>query len=319
MTKTIRVAAAIIIQPNGDYLLTSRPADKGWAGWWEFPGGKIEADETPEQALSRELQEELNITPTAIKPWLKRRYDYPATKDDVAKTVLLHFYFVTQWTGKPTAMEGQQLAWQAAKHLNVEPVLPANAPIMHALSLPEVYAISNVAELGEAQFLNALDKRLDQGLSLLQLREPHLDAHALLKLAEKVLPRCANYDCKVLLNGSVAQAVKVGADGVHLNRHRLNETTEKPALSLVAASCHNAEELAKATALAVDFCVYSPVLNTASHPEAAGMGWGTFESAIAETTLPIYALGGMQMSHMDTALAAGARGIAMQRAYWLAD
>jgi 8-oxo-dGTP diphosphatase len=138
MTKVVQVAVAIIQQANGEYLLASRPNGKGWAGWWEFPGGKIELNETPEAALTRELQEELGITPTRVQAWIKRRYDYPATHDAEARTVLLHFYFVWAWQGEPQALEGQTLAWQHPLHLTASPILPANAPIIEALAAKHV-------------------------------------------------------------------------------------------------------------------------------------------------------------------------------------
>jgi 8-oxo-dGTP diphosphatase len=134
MTKIVQVAVAILQKQNGEFLLASRPNGKGWAGWWEFPGGKIEAGETPENALARELQEELGVTPTRIQSWIQRRYDYPATHDAEAKTVLLHFYFVYEWQGELAPLEGQSLAWQSPNNITVSPVLPANAPIMQALA-----------------------------------------------------------------------------------------------------------------------------------------------------------------------------------------
>lgn len=134
MTKIVEVAVAILQKENGDFLMASRPNGKGWAGWWEFPGGKIEAGEAPEQALTRELQEELGVTPTKIQAWIKRQYDYPATHDAEARTVLLHFYFVLSWQGELTPIEGQNLAWQSPNNLTISPVLPANEPIMRALA-----------------------------------------------------------------------------------------------------------------------------------------------------------------------------------------
>lgn len=146
MTKVVQVAVAIIQKQSGEYLLASRPNGKGWAGWWEFPGGKIEANETPEQALSRELQEELGIKPTRVKAWLQRRFDYPATHDAEAKTVLLHFYFVWEWLGEPQALEGQSLVWQHPQQTIVSPILPANAPIMRTLALPNPSELTMLPE-----------------------------------------------------------------------------------------------------------------------------------------------------------------------------
>jgi 8-oxo-dGTP diphosphatase len=316
MTKLVQVAVAILIKPNGEYLLASRPNGKGWAGWWEFPGGKIEAGETPEHALIRESQEELGITPTQIQPWIKRRYDYPATHDAEAKTVLLHFFFVHAWQGELQAREGQQLAWQHPQKLNVTPVLPANAPIMQALSLPPVYAISNVQEMGEPTFLQALKQQLDQGLQLLQIREPQLDNEALAQLSEKVLTLCAPYNCRCLLNGSPEQAQQLGYQGVHLNSQRLLALTKKPDHLLVGASCHDVEQLQQAQALQLEFALLSPVLLTQSHPEATGLGWEKFGEILNSLEIPVYGLGGMRLEHLSTAQACGARGVAMQRALW---
>ncbi len=320
MVKIIHVAVAILQRKNQlgkiEFLLASRPQGKGWAGWWEFPGGKIEADETPEQALSRELQEELGIKPTSTQQWLIRRFDYPETHDSAAKTVLLHFYFVTQWQGEVSAKEGQQLSWQSPQNITVSPVLPANAPIMKALALPPIYAISNVAEMGEAAWLSALEVQLKQGLQLIQLREKQLAGLALIRFTEQVLALAKEYGAKVLLNNDAKIAQELGADGVHLSSQKLMKLTEKPHGLIVAASCHNELELAHAAQLSLDFVVLSPVNLTKSHEGAITLGWEYFADLMQLATLPVYALGGMQTKDLEKALSCGARGIAMQRAVW---
>lgn len=320
-TKIIHVAVGILVKPNGEYLLASRPQGKGWAGWWEFPGGKIEAGEAPEQALSRELHEELGITPTQTQQWLTRKYDYPQTHDSAAKTVLLHFYFVQAWVGELRAKEGQQLAWQHPQNTSVSPILPANAPIMKALSLPPVYAISNVAEMGEAAFLTALENRLEQGLRLIQVREKQLNEVELTGLVSKVLALAKPFGAKVLLNHHLDLALKLGAHGVHLSSQAAQSLVEKPAnlpeSFLLAASCHNAAELGHAQRLGCDFAVLSPVLPTLSHVGAPTLGWDAFASLIKHYEIPVYALGGMSRGDIAKALSCGARGVAMLRGAWV--
>lgn len=316
MAKVVHVAVAIIQKPDGQFLMASRPAGKGWAGWWEFPGGKIESHETPEQGLSRELQEELGITPTKTQAWLTRRYDYPATHDSVAKTVQLHFYFVTEWQGELTPLEAQQLSWQTPENITVSPVLPANAPIMHALALPTIYAISNLQEMGEQAFLSALKTQLKQGLKLIQIREKQLSRADLTRFSSRIFALAKPYQAKVLLNGDIELAREIGADGVHLPSAQLMHLQEKPADLMVSASCHNALQIAHAEKLGLDFVVLSPVNPTQSHADAQPLGWQKFAQLLEQTTIPVYALGGMRNSDLPQALASGARGIAMQRAIW---
>lgn len=317
MTKVVHVAVAILQKTNGEFLLASRPQGKGWAGWWEFPGGKIEQGEAPEHALTRELQEELGVTPTAIQPWITRRYDYPATHDASAKTVLLHFFFVTAWQGEVIPLEGQSLSWQSPQNVQVSPILPANAPIMHALALPNVYAISHLAEMGKSAFMRALTQALDQGLQLIQIREKQLTRDALSALTQEVLTLCAPYQASVIVNTNIVHATQLGAHGVHLTSRDLMQLEQKPTHMLVSASCHTPIELAHAAALALDFVVLSPVLATLSHPDAPPIGWETFAHWIRSYSLPVYALGGMTRQHLSMALQSGARGIAMQRGAWL--
>lgn len=316
MTKVVQVAVAILQQANGQFLLASRPHGKGWAGWWEFPGGKIEQGEAPEHALARELQEELGVTPTTIQPWIIRRYDYPATHDAEAKTVLLHFFFVTAWQGEVTPQEGQTLAWQDPQQINVSPVLPANAPIMQALALPDIYAITNLSEMGKGPFLKALAQALDQGLQLLQIREKQLTQDELAAFTHEVLTLCVPYQAKVMLNGDVDLALQWGVHGVHLTSHALMQLQQKPSWMLVAAACHDTQQLAQAAQLGLDFVVLSPVLATPSHPDAKLLGWDVFKTLIENYSVPTYALGGMRPQYLSMALSCGARGIAMQRGIW---
>jgi len=309
-TKIIEVSAAVLQRPDGSFLLAQRPLGKIWAGYWEFPGGKIEPGETAHDALVRELKEELGITVQTAYPWLTRIFTYPHA------TVRLYFFRVTEWIGELHPHEGQQFSWQQPTQVQVDPILPANAPILRALELPSLYAISNVAELGMEPFLASLQARLHAGLRLVQLREKNLSRETLRELARQVVAIAHACGAKVLLNGDVTLAHEVGADGVQLTSAQLAEFTERPALNWCAASCHNAEELRRAEALGCDFALLSPVLPTQSHPGAPHLGWGNFAAMAAGSTIPVYALGGLQQGDMQKAWQCGAHGIALLRQAW---
>ena len=306
----VHAAVAVLVRGDGSVLLGQRPEGKPWAGWWEFPGGKIEAGETPLHALGRELHEELGIEVLEATPWLTRTFAYPE------RTVCLNFFMVRQWQGEPHGREGQQLSWQQPAALTVAPLLPANVPILGALQLPSIYAISNLVEMGEARFMTALAQAFDRGLRLLQWREKALPVEAQSTLLPRVMAMANACGARVLVNTDIDLARRVGAHGVHLSSAALMAMRQKPEGLLCAASCHHPDELAHAAALGLDLVVLSPVLPTASHPGVNTLGWPAFAEIAAGMPMPVYALGGMRPQHLHTAWQHGAHGIAMQRAVW---
>lgn len=308
--KIVEVAAAVLQNPDGTFLLAQRPSDKIWAGYWEFPGGKIESGETPYHALVRELREELGIEVQTAYPWLTRVYTYPHA------TVCLRFFRVTAWSGKLHPHEGQQFSWQHVTHIPVSPVLPANGPIMRSLSLPALYAISNARELGEAEFLRRLEAALHKGLRLVQLREKEYSRTALRELAMRMLPLIRQHDARLLINADIELCKEIEADGVQLTGTQLAELRERPDVEWCAASCHNADELRRAEQLGCDFALLSPVLATQSHPGAPQLGWEKFAAVAAGASIPVYALGGLSHADMHAAWQHGAHGISLLRQAW---
>jgi 8-oxo-dGTP diphosphatase len=121
---------------------------------------------------------------------------------------------------------------------------------------------------------------------------------------------------RAVLNSDTALAALLGADGVHLQAAQLQLLDDRPDLPLVGASCHNRAELERAAELGCDFAVLSPVLPTASHPGAPGLGWDRFAELVKDTPLPVYALGGMRVDFLDTARRHGAHGIALLSGIW---
>lgn len=121
--KIVEVAVGVLIRANGQFLLTSRPPGKVYEGYWEFPGGKLESGESVEQALRRELQEEIGLIIGAVQPWKVEVVDYPHA------LVRLNFCKVFDWTGELQMHEGQMFAWQTLP-VQVTPVLPGTIPVL---------------------------------------------------------------------------------------------------------------------------------------------------------------------------------------------
>jgi len=306
----IEVAVAVIQHGDGKFLMAQRPQGKAYADYWEFPGGKVEAGESPRHALIRELNEELGIAVETAYPWLTRIFTYPHA------TVRLNFFRVTHWNGDPHGREGQLLSWQSLPDLTVSPVLPANEPVMRALQLPNLYAISNASELGVEVFIQRLHQALDKGLRLLQIREKGWSRVKMRELSLHAIELAHVAGARVLLNEDIELALEVGADGVQLTGKQLAVCTRRPDIGLCAASCHNAEELKLASALELDFVLLSPVLPTKSHPGAAYLGWDEFCNLAGNSAIPVFALGGLQPQDMEKAWEHGAHGIALLRQAW---
>lgn len=306
----MRVAAAVLLRPDGSVLLAQRPAGKPYAGYWEFPGGKFEPGETPRAALDRELREELGIDVRHAAPWFLQEFTYPHAH------VELHFQRVFAWDGELIGHDGQAFEWQTPGHYTVSPLLPANTRILSALELPPVYGITCASDMGEDVFLDCAERALTRGLKLVQLREKEWPTARRDAFAARLVPLAHRHGARVLLNGSATDARRLGCDGVHWTADALAGAKVRPAGMLAAASCHTEEDIARAGELELDFAVLGPVAPTPTHPQAVPLAWEGFAGLTARTRLPIYALGGLQAGDLTMSIDHGAQGVALRRSAW---
>lgn len=306
----IDVAVGVVTRTDGKVLLAERPTGKPKAGYWEFPGGKIETGENPLQALIRELHEELGIEIDAVCPWITREHKYSHLH------VRLHMYRVLRWHGEPHGREGQHISWESVHAVNVRPLLPANHAILRALCLPPVYAITHASKYGTDAFMERLHIALENGIRLIQVRERGLEPEELTRLAQRIVSLAHEYGARVLINGDVKVAANADADGVHLQASQLMASSTRPETNLFGASCHNREELLKAAELGADFVVLSPVLPTPSHPGEPTLGWEHLSGLCSGLPMPVYALGGMRLDMIETAMTHGAHGVSLLSAIW---
>ncbi|MFI8744928.1 Nudix family hydrolase [Pseudomonas sp. NPDC077186] len=310
--KRIHVAAAVIRGADGRILIAKRPPDKHQGGLWEFPGGKVEDGEAVERALARELEEELGIRPTALRPLIQVRHDYPD------KQVLLDVWEVSAFAGEPHGAEGQPLAWVGERQLLEYEFPAANAPIVAAARLPEQYLITPDG-LTPEQLLAGVQRAIAGGTRLLQLRAPNLFDAQYRDLALDIQGLCAG-KAQLMLKGPAEWLGDFPAAGWHLSAAQLRKHAAGgrpfPDGRWLAASCHSAEELALATQMGVDFVTLSPVQVTATHPEAQPLGWEAASEMLSGFNLPAYLLGGVGPTDIERAWQVGAQGVAGIRAFW---
>jgi thiamine-phosphate diphosphorylase len=188
-------------------------------------------------------------------------------------------------------------------------------------SLPELYLITPSPVLagdGAAAFLAQLEEALRAGIRLVQLRAPGLDRAAYARLFAQVHARCRQYDARLLANTTPEEAQILGAQGVHLNSARLMACQVRPldARHWVSAACHDMSQLRRAGQIGIDFVTLSPVLPTRTHPEAQPLGWQAFAELVAQATVPVFALGGMDRTDLARVKQAGGHGIAAISGLW---
>ncbi len=308
---TVHVAVAVIFNGDKDVLVALRPAHVHQGGLWEFPGGKIEQGESVEDALRREIREELDIDVIHASPLIRICHHYPD------KSVLLDVWCVDSFTGEPQGAENQSIRWNSIDQLDPSEFPQANQAIIKALQLPDQMLITGEASDAN-DFLHKLEKALLKGVRLVQMRSKEINSHAYASLARSAQAMCKDYDARLLLNTNLDLFTQIDADGLHLNSQRLFTYNSRPVAvdKMLSASCHNEQEIQQANKLNADIILVSPVKPTSSHPGVPGLGWHRFMQLAAISNCPVYALGGMALEDMKDARYHGAQGIAAISCLW---
>ena len=286
MSKIVDVAAAVFLREGTDgteYLLAQRPPDKVYAGYWEFPGGKVEPGETLHEALIREIEEEMGATIERAWPWLSRQFTYPHA------TVRLKFFQVESWRGELCPLEHSGIVWiRLGDTPPVDPVLPANGPILRALALPQRCCVLDATSLLADQLSRAVAKptaerqllRVSHVTDLAAPQTGHVDA-----LRNFIAENPAT---DVFIDDDQALARTVGAQGIHLTEATLRQTHARPAFDWVSASCRNESDFAHAIALGVDFVAFPVPNQVASSDSGNSTEWTNFATWIERSPIPVF-------------------------------
>lgn len=306
----IDVACGVLQRADGRVLIAQRPPGKIAAGKWEFPGGKIEAGESPRAALDRELHEELGVSLQQARPLIRFTHAYHD------RIVTLHTWLVMAWAGEAHGRESQCVEWHAADAAINLDVLPTVAPILRALLLPTDYVFTPPD--ADEHLIRGSLSQLPSG-ALLRLRLPARSDQSYAALAGRVIADARALGLRVTLDRGEALARELGAAGWHQRQAELMacaERSPRPPGWLRLASCHDRASLEQARMLGCDAAVLGAVQATSTHPGATALGWRGFATLAGNANLPVYAIGGIGPRDRDRAFAHHAQGVAGISAYW---
>jgi 8-oxo-dGTP diphosphatase len=302
------VAAAVIERPDGSFLLGRRAPDTFYPGYWEFPGGKVEAGETPRQALVRELREELEIEVLRATPWIVREHVYEHAH------VRLHFFRVPEWRGELRDHVHAALEWQTPGATTVAPMLPANAPVLRRWRYRTSTA-SRTRTIMSPQ-LTSLEHALQKGLRLIQLRESKLPADQREPFAAAAVALLPPPRARVLIiamrswpgRSAPTASTWPASTGKCCAAVRTCRWWPPPATMRRSSGAPSTIDRLRRDRR------HQP---TASHSGQPGIGWNALARLLENCPLPAYAIGGLSRADLDSARAAGAHGIAAIRAAWV--
>ncbi len=305
--KIVDVAVGLIIK-NGQALLAKRAEHQHQGGCFEFPGGKVEAHERVQDALARELYEELGIQIHDHQFVQRLTYDYPE------KTVRLHVYRIESFSGEPIGREGQPLHWVALDVLFALNFPDANRPIVRAAQLPKRYSITSNLTMPEHDAISAwlaeqvIEKSTDAWVYV-RLPDAPMDVYetAITKLA------MLRPDLHLIAIWNAPDSVNPWIRGRHLTHSALltkKELVRYSERDYWFAACHDEVSIAHAVLLGVDAVTVGTVLATPTHPEGKVLGWERFAQLARATDVPVYALGGMQPVDIEKVREQGGWGVA---------
>jgi 8-oxo-dGTP diphosphatase len=305
------VAVGVLIRNDGAVLLADRPAGKPYAGYWEFPGGKVESGESVDQALARELAEELGVAVRSSLPWVTMEYDYPHAY------VRLHFRRIHEWTGAPRSVEGQQLLFLSPAEPPPTPLLPAALPAMRWIQLPAVTGLSPGTACRADEAVAWMENLLARGLRQVIWHEPQLDGADRRAALVACSELAGAYGARLLVDRRSMPEDDARPQGmadclapdVYLDVAALRASGQRPERCWLGAAVETADDLAHAAALGCDFAVLNA---PEGNPPAAYRA--TVAALCATAPLPVYVVDATGLENLQRACGAGAHGLAVRLA-----
>ncbi|CAC9588840.1 Thiazole tautomerase TenI-like domain [uncultured Gammaproteobacteria bacterium] len=301
--QTIKAVVGVLRNKNQEILIAQRRKSQFMGGFWELPGGKIENEESPEQAIIRELNEELGIQVkhSSLHQTMVHHYE--------DRIVELSIYNINQYQNTPIGLEGQAIAWARVTDLNNHQLLPTMRAFIHSITLPNKYWITPSDQHQSDEWMSKFEQKLTSGIGLIQLRSKTiLNSEFITELYNK----CKHNSVKLLLNTANKTFNEPSSDGWHLTTNEMLQLDKRPCTKdkLLGVSTHNLTEALKAQSIGADFVVISPVQATQTHPDTIPIGWDSAIDVVDKLNIPVYFLGGMRIKDLKKTRKIGAQGIA---------
>ena len=307
----VEVAIGLLIK-EGKVCLTLRQSHQHLAGHWEFPGGKIEQNETPQHALTREFKEELGVDTFNWQPLITVPWHYENV------SVRLHVFQTEAFSGQPQGLEGQQVEWCPVGMLSEKHFPEANKGILTALALPTIY-MKIGAFKSEQACLNQFNQALKQGVKLAQLNSKGFIQTDFIRLANQLADAAMEDNAQLMLSAPPEWLAMVpNAAGLQLSSKEAQSYDSRPISEnkWLAISTHNQQQVEHALTLGADIILISPVNTTKAHPDLEALGWQGLQSMIAEIPVPVFGLGGMRLEDASGAVQYGAQGVMLTKGVW---
>jgi 8-oxo-dGTP diphosphatase len=320
MKKILHVAVGVVFDSQSNILIAKRSDDQHQGGLWEFPGGKVEAGESVQQALARELDEEVGIqcSPDLMTPLIQIPFHYPD------KSVYLDVWNVFESNAgdfkTAHGKEGQPVVWAPLAELSDYEFPAANKAILNALTLPELIAITPDSDVQVIRTFieSCLKLEAKRKPGIIQLRAPRLQQTEFVELAKVLYPQCWQAGVKLVWNCPLDWFEVEGSEysaGLHLSVKNQQEAEDKGNYSpadnqWLSASVHNLIELEQAQQLGVDYVLVSSVKKTASHPDAEPLSHSELKAILDNARVPVYGLGGLDIADLAEMKKQGMQGIA---------
>lgn len=282
------------------------------AGLWEFPGGKLEPGESAASALQRELREELGIEVGSGEFLIAVPQAMPH------KRIMLEVHCIKQWQGQIRGLEGQAFEWVLPEHLRQYPMPPADRPVVAALLQADCCLVTPSPDsMCDSEWLAGVKAALAAGVGRIQLRAPDCNPDRWRALVAEAVALASGSAVLMSVNGEPELALQHHI-GLHLPERMLRACMARdfPDALELSASCHDEHALRHAEAIGCDYAIVGQLKPSPTHPGVPGIGWPGFSRLREVTSLPMYAIGGLNQRDLAQARRYGAQGIAAIRAFW---